>query len=125
MMKLTYPGPAFLVSFHNHSDWSDGAAPLETVCREAKKMGLKEFGLSDHYVVPPKENMDSEVWSMRLDRLDEYVAALQAMKKELDDDTFTLRIGLEVDFFFENADSVLKKLMQYPPGKYRSNERNR
>jgi histidinol-phosphatase (PHP family) len=51
---------------------------------------------------------------MRLDRLDEYIAALQTMKKELDDDSFTLRIGLEVDFFFENADSVLKNLMQYP-----------
>jgi histidinol-phosphatase (PHP family) len=114
MMKLTYPGPSFLVSYHNHSNWSDGAASLETVCREAKKMGLKEFGLSDHYVVPPKENMDSEEWSMRLDRLDEYIAALQTMKKELDDDSFTLRIGLEVDFFFENMDEIFTRLKQYP-----------
>ena len=114
MIHLTYPGPSFNVSFHNHSDWSDGGAPLETVCRTAKEIGLREFGLSDHYVVPPEDNMDSEVWSMRLDRIDDYVATLQALKKELDDDRFTLRIGLEVDFFFENADSVLKKLSAYP-----------
>lgn len=114
MLHFTYPGPALNACYHNHSNWSDGGAPLEEVCRTAKKIGLKEFGLSDHWVVPPKDGMESEVWSMRLDRIEEYVSTLQKMRKELEDETFSLKIGLEVDFFFENADSVLKDLSAYP-----------
>jgi histidinol-phosphatase (PHP family) len=114
MIRFTYPGPELNVCYHNHSSWSDGGTPLEEVCRTAKKIGLKEFGLSDHWVVPPKDGMNSEVWSMRLDRLDEYVTTLQGLKKELEDETFSLKMGLEVDFFYENADSVLDYLSKFP-----------
>ena len=109
-MKFVYPGPAFNVSCHNHSSWSDGASPLEEVCRKGKEMGLKVLGMSDHYVLPPGEGYDSETWSMRLSRLEEYISVLQKMKNELEDDTFSLKIGLEVDFFFENIDELLAKI---------------
>ena len=114
MLQFSYPGPGLNRSYHNHSNWSDGETPLEDMCRAAKEYGMKEFGLSDHYVVPPHDGMNSECWSMRLDRLDEYVETLRKLQKELNDETFTLRIGLEVDFFFENVDSVLKNLTGYP-----------
>ena len=114
MIKFTYPGPALNCCYHNHSSWSDSGTELEEVCRTAKKIGLREFGLSDHWVVPPKDGMNSEVWSMRLDRLNEYVTTLQKLKKELEDETFSLKMGLEVDFFYENADSVLKELTDSP-----------
>ena len=113
-MKFVYPGPAFNVSCHNHSSWSDGGSPLEEVCRKGKEMGLKVLGMSDHYVLPPGEGYDSETWSMKLSRLEEYIEVLQKMKKELEDDTFSLKIGLEVDFFFENIDELLAKLSFYP-----------
>lgn len=113
-MKLSYPGPALNVSCHNHSNWSDGADALEDVCRKAKETGLKVFGISDHYVLPPEEGYDSVSWSMELNNLPRYMETLEKLRAELQDDSFTLQIGLEVDFFFENIDFLLKKLSAYP-----------
>ena len=114
MIQFTYPGPALNACYHNHSSWSDGGTDLKETCRAAKKAGLKEFGLSDHWVVSPYEEMKIVEWSLRLDRLDEYVETLLKMREELEDETFSLKIGLEVDFFYENADSVLANLGKYP-----------
>ena len=113
-MKLIYPGPALNVSCHNHSCWSDGSTELKAVCRKGKEMGLKILGMSDHYVVPPGDGYDSETWSMKLSRLEEYIETLSQMRNELNDDHFSLKIGLEVDFFFENIEEVLAKLSSYP-----------
>ena len=87
---------------------------MEDMCRSAKLSGVREFGLSDHYVIPPYEGTNCREWRMPPERLEDYVLCLQALKKELDDETFTLRIGLEVDFFFENIDEVAADLKQYP-----------
>ena len=114
MIQFSYPGPALNACYHNHSSWSDGGVSPEEMCRFAKKSGLKEFGLSDHWVVSPFEEMKIVEWSLRLDRLSEYIETLQKMKKELEDETFSIKIGLEVDFFYENADSVLAELSKYP-----------
>lgn len=114
MMKLTFPGPGSGYSLHNHSCWSDGASTLEEMCYSAKKAALTVFGMSDHWVEPPVDGLDSEAWSMDLTRLDEYVETLQKLKKELEDDTFSLKIGLEVDFFFENYREVFARLSGYP-----------
>ena len=114
MMKFDFPGPGRGYSLHNHSNWSDGSSSLEKMCRAAKAAGLKVFGMSDHWVVPPMEGTDSKEWSMDLNKLDLYVETLQKLKKELDDENFTLKIALEVDFFFENIDEVLKNLKNYP-----------
>lgn len=114
MMQFTFPGPGFDVSFHNHSDMSDGAAPIELMCRSAKAAGLREFGMSDHWVIPPDDTIDASSWRMKPERLDEYIEKLLALKKELDAEDFTLRLGLEVDFFFENHIEVVNKLSSYP-----------
>ena len=114
MLKLEWPGPAFPVSLHNHSDMSDGASSPEEICRAGKRAGVREFGLSDHWVEHPREGSDQDEWRLAPGRLDEYVERLLKLKAELDDDDFTLRLGLEVDFFFENADEVLAKLLRYP-----------
>ncbi len=34
--------------FHVHTNWSDGAEPLEDMIAAARKLGLRYFGLSDH-----------------------------------------------------------------------------
>ena len=104
MRSLLYQCPDLLVSCHNHSNWSDGAGDLKEVCRKGKEAGLKILGMSDHYVVPPGDGYNSETWSMKLSRLDEYIEVLSGMRRELEDDSFSLKIGLEVDFFFENID---------------------
>ena len=114
MLELNYPGIFAGYSCHNHSDWSDGADTLADMCRAGKNSGLRVMGISDHWVEPPYDAMDSESWSMDLHRLDDYVSELQRLKRELDDENFTLKIGLEVDFFFENIDAVLARLRDYP-----------
>ena len=114
MLKFTFPGPSPAVSYHNHSNMSDGAAPLEVMCRSAKAAGLQEFGMSDHWVIPPDDSIDASSWRMIPARLDEYIDTLLKLKKELDSENFTLRLGLEIDFFFENYEEVLKNLASYP-----------
>ncbi|MBO4648994.1 MAG: histidinol-phosphatase [Lentisphaeria bacterium] len=108
-----YPGPGPEFSLHNHSNWSDGSASPEEMCRAAKAAGVRFFGLSDHYVDHPAPPYPV-YWSMDLTRLDDYAAELARLKKEFNDDGFTVLAGLEVDFFFENIDAVLAKLDCHP-----------
>ncbi len=112
MLRFEYPGPRRNVSYHNHSNWSDGADTLEEVCHRGKAMGLRELGVSDHWV--PAPDFEAPFWSMKPDQLGKYTETLLTLKKQLDDENFTLRIGLEVDFFHENYREVLADLKQYP-----------
>ena len=114
MNKFSFPGPGTGYSMHNHSNFSDGSSTLEEMCHAAKASGLKLFGMSDHWVVPAYPGTGTETWRMAHDRLGEYVETLQKLKKELDDDDFTIKIGLEVDFFFENMDDIFADLKKYP-----------
>jgi histidinol-phosphatase (PHP family) len=84
------------------------------MCRNAKEAGIRVFGISDHWVIPPHENMDSESWAMAPERLPDYIRTLQQLRTELQDENFSLKIGLEVDFFFENIDQVLADLEAFP-----------
>ena len=114
MMNFTFPGPGKSYSLHNHSTFSDGASTIEDMCRAAKNAGLAVFGMSDHWVVPAYEGTGTETWRMKHERLGEYVETLQKLKAELDDENFTLKIGLEVDFFFENMDEIFSGLKPFP-----------
>ena len=103
-----------ITSYHNHSTWSDGTSTAEEMFLAAKAAGLREFGLSDHWVVHPDKCKDSLSWSIKLDHLDKYVSECLEWKKRLDDENFTIRIGVEVDFFEENWHEVLKQLNNHP-----------
>jgi histidinol-phosphatase (PHP family) len=101
-------------SYHNHSTWSDGSSTPEEMVLAAKAAGLREFGLSDHWVIHPNKCKDSVSWSIKLDRLEKYVSECLTWKQRLDDENFTIRIGIEVDFFEENYQQVLAQLRQFP-----------
>lgn len=92
--------------------FSDGADTLEDMCRAGKSAGLSVFGISDHWVATPWGK--SPDWSIKPDKLDEYVGRVLKLKTELDDEHFSLKLGLEVDFFYENIDEVLADLKKYP-----------
>ncbi len=113
-MSFAWPGPGIAFSLHNHSSMSDGAGTLEDVCRAGKSMGLRVFGVSDHWVIHPEAGSDAASWRMAPERLPEYVETLLRLRKELEDERFSLKIGLEVDFFFENFREVLAGLEKYP-----------
>ena len=114
MLEFTYPGPGVGYSLHNHSVFSDGADTLETMVSAGKNAGLKVLGISDHWVEPPYAGTDYQTWAMPHDKLDEYVNTLLELRKKYEDENFSLKIGLEVDFFFENAQQVYERLMEYP-----------
>ena len=114
MLEFTYPGPGVGYSLHNHSVFSDGADTLETMVSAGKNAGLKVLGISDHWVEPPYAGTDYQSWAMPHDKLDEYVNTLLELRKKYEDENFSLKIGLEVDFFFENAQQVYERLMEYP-----------
>ena len=42
-----------LTSYHNHTNWSDGAPTLAAQIEAARRAGLDELGISDHYVLYP------------------------------------------------------------------------
>lgn len=82
--------------------------------RAAKACGLREFGLSDHWVITPGEGYGADTWRMPADQLEKYVNECLTWKERLDDEHFTIRIGLEVDYFEENYQEVLTYLAQFP-----------
>jgi histidinol-phosphatase (PHP family) len=114
MLEFVYPGPGIGYSLHNHSVFSDGADSLEDMVAAGKNAGLKVLGISDHWVEPPYDGTDYLTWAMPHGKLSEYVNTLLELRKKYEDENFSLKIGLEVDFFFENAEQVYERLMQYP-----------
>ena len=42
-----------VTSYHNHTRWSDGDATLAGHIQAARRAGLAELGISDHYVLYP------------------------------------------------------------------------
>jgi histidinol-phosphatase (PHP family) len=98
-----------LTSYHNHTTWSDGKATLAEQMAAAEQAGLDEIGISDHYVPSPYALID---WSMPLDRLGEYVAALQDAAGN--SAALQLRIGLEADYFPETVAALRDEIARYP-----------
>lgn len=99
-----------LTSYHNHTNWSDGAPTLAAQIHAAKAAGLDELGISDHYVLyPGGEQVD---WSLPLDLLGDYVLELRAAATEVRG--LTLRLGIEADFFPETIDDLRERLAPYP-----------
>ena len=97
-------------SYHNHTTWSDGESTLAEMIESARRSGIEELGISDHYVLAP-ENRRFD-WAIAPESLDAYVAEVQnsiAATKDL-----TVRLGLEVDYIPETIELVKKQLAPYP-----------
>ncbi len=97
------------ISYHNHTTWSDGSATLAEMIDGARKAGLEEFGVSDHFVLAPENRRLS--WAMKPESLDAYVAQIQQTKAAARD--LTIRVGLEVDYFPETMELTEKRLAPY------------
>ena len=91
-----------LTSYHNHTRWSDGVCSIQDQFDEARRLGIKELGISDHFVLSPFETPVE--WSMPIDKLQEYLAALKDCADQNPDITF--RYGIEADYFPETIDDL-------------------
>lgn len=99
-----------LTSYHVHSRWSDGQGEIADLVMAAAKLGLDELGISDHYTLRPDRAQMN--WSMRLDLLDRYVEAVQAVMGRRGGPV--VRLGLEADYFPETADALADVLASQP-----------
>jgi histidinol-phosphatase (PHP family) len=99
-----------LTSYHNHTNWSDGAPTLAAQIQAAKAAGIDELGISDHYVLYP--GGEEVEWSLPLDLLGDYVLQLRAAAAEVRG--LTLRLGIEADFFPETVDDLRERLAPFP-----------
>lgn len=82
-------------SYHGHTRWSDGKCTVAEMFGAAAAAGLDEYGLSDHWTIPPGASQAPD-WAMSLDSLPQYV---DEVRSEGARSRLTARIGLEVDFF--------------------------
>lgn len=99
-----------ITSYHNHTNWSDGAPTLAAQIQAARQFGLDELGISDHYTLYP--GGEEVEWSMPLDLLGDYVLQLRVAATETND--LVLRIGVEADFFPETVEALRERLEPYP-----------
>ena len=99
-----------IVSYHNHTRWSDGTCSVADQIAAARNLGLAEVGISDHLVLAPDGN--AVEWSMPPNRLGDYVAEVQAAA--VSPDGVTVRLGVEADFFPATVESLRSALERHP-----------
>jgi histidinol-phosphatase (PHP family) len=97
-------------SYHNHTTWSDGLSTPADMIEGARRAGLEELGISDHFALAPQDRRFS--WSLAPEQLDAYVTEIQKAKAATKD--LVIRMGLEVDYFPETIDLINKRLASYP-----------
>lgn len=89
--------------------------PREYVER-AIELGMTEMGFADHLPFlggwQPRHDLKDD-WAMGLDELDGYVALVQGLAREYEDDVRVI-LGIEADFIPDTLDQTAATLEQYP-----------
>jgi histidinol-phosphatase (PHP family) len=99
-----------LCSYHNHTIWSEGKSTLMEMIDCARRAGLEEFGISDHFAIDPDGRRLS--WAMDPDFLGDYVNQVQNAKSA--NQFPRIRLGLEVDYFPETIALTGQRLACHP-----------
>lgn len=104
-----------ITTYHNHSTWSDGKASIREMALAARAAGVREFGISDHFVFgPPEVWEDAKNWGMPVEQLEAYFEEASSVKAEVDCDDFHFRIGVEADYFDETWEEIARRLSALP-----------
>lgn len=77
--------------------------------RRAAELGLAEIGFSDH---APMAQDDFDDWRMRADQLDDYVARVEAARRQFPQ--LTIRLALEVDYLPGQEDWIRQLATRHP-----------
>lgn len=96
-------------SYHCHTTWSDGVVSVAEMVIAAKKAGLDEVGISDHYVLMPGNK--TVPWSMPLEKLSEYVEEIRSIASR--QTGIIVRLGLEADYFPETVQDLKHRLQKF------------
>ncbi len=91
--------------FHVHSNWSDGSAEIETMSKEAIRLGFKYMGLSDH------SQSAKYAGGLSAPELKKQWAEIDSLNKKLKD--FKILKGIESDILADGSldypEEILKK----------------
>ncbi len=88
------------VDLHTHTYLSDGKDSHEEMVAAAIFRGIKEIGFSDHVSIKPI------AWAMPLERLDDMVKRVEAVRKSTDSHSIKIKLGAEVDFFVGHEQKI-------------------
>ena len=99
-----------LISYHNHTNWSDGRPTISELIAGARDAGVTELGISDHFAITPDGKFPD--WSIQADKIDAYVEDILQAAQNTND--ITIRLGVEVDFFPETLEESINILRPYP-----------
>ena len=98
-----------IASYHNHSKWSDGEFTIPDFVASARERGVKEFGLSDHFILNPLGNPPD--WSLPTEQVHAYVEEILSFR---DRDGISVLLGLEVDWFEDHGDAIQDGIKDLP-----------
>ncbi len=98
----------YLATYHNHTRYSDGKATIAEMVAAAEEAGIDELGISDHLTLAPWGRVN---WGMDPARLVEYVEEIEAARMR---STISIRLGLEVDWFEGQAETIAETLGEAP-----------
>lgn len=102
------------VNYHTHTTRCNHASGTEKEYVEAAiETGLKVLGFSDHTPYPfPDENYATE-YRMTMKELEHYVNTVLALREEYRND-IEIHLGLEVEYYPQFFQALLKELENYP-----------
>jgi histidinol-phosphatase (PHP family) len=86
-----------MFSFHTHSFYCDGKAPMNDFCAKAVEVGLSHLGFSSHAPVP-----FSNEWSISFEKLLAYKNEFIRLKQEYQG-KLELYLGFEADFVYNES----------------------
>ncbi len=112
-VSLSVRPTQMIATYHNHSSWSDGKTSFEEIYNHAKRIGVDELGISDHFCVYPDGS--SPDWALGPERVDAYLEDVLSFK---DREGPTVRVGLEFDWF-ESHQELIQPLVEAIPLDYR------
>jgi histidinol-phosphatase (PHP family) len=98
-----------ITSYHNHTRWSDGKATVAEMIEAARRAGLNELGISDHFVLNPDGRQSPRTLAPQL--IGDYVNSVREAAASTPD--LAVRLGLEADYTPETVDLLAKKLTPF------------
>ncbi len=97
-------------SYHNHTLHSDGKSTVGEMIAGARRAGLEELGISDHFALTADGRRFP--WALPPESLEGYVD--EVLRARESSGGLTIRLGLEIDYFPGMADRVGELLEPYP-----------
>lgn len=91
----------YKVSYHNHSDFSDGKNSMSEMAAEAYAAGFTHYAFTDHNHIPGQEG-----WTVSKNMAADYLAEIEKLKN-LYDGKMKIYSGIEKDWFYKQGEEEI------------------